>query len=186
MRQPSFALLAAFAASSCVLGCSDTAGPRTLHPMAGMYEITATMDSAGFRQSCYPQQGYCFPNAPTNGMVAVSGLLTVGDSLELAGDGSQSKLAVTGTMTLQGCVSDGTAYGCASRSPAETGVYAGAIMEEQLANPPMSFVLRRPTSLYGVSLGATSAGDSLYGTLGFIDYGQTRYSGRFVAHRRPR
>ena len=150
--------------------------------MAGTYDVTTIMDSVGFRSPCPPPAyGYCWPNAPTNGMVAVSGLLTVGDSLALPGDGSPRQLAVTGLITLQGCA--GGSSGCASRSSAETGEYTAAITEDQLANPPMSFVLRRPTSMFGVSLSATFAGDSLYGIVGFTDYGLSEYSGRFVARR---
>ena len=184
MRFPS--LPAIVAAITCVLGCSDAVAPGESHPMAGTYDVTATMDSAAFRQSCAsPAVGYCYPREPANGMVALSGQLVVGNSFAYAADGWRH-VSLDAVMTTQGCGSDGRGNGCASRGMAETKTYAGTASEVTLALLPMPLVVQpTPDAVGGIAFSATFAGDSLTGAVGFTGENLTRYSGHFVARRRP-
>jgi hypothetical protein len=189
MRFSSLASIAASVACASALGCTDLFRPRDVHPMAGTYDVTTTMDSAYFRGPCSGPSGpatvYCSLPTLANGMASLSGVITIGETFVTPSDGSPRYLTLNAVFITQDCVGSSDT-GCTSKGQLRTRDWVGKLTEADMATTPMYVYVQPTTSTYptGILLNSTFDGDSLYGRTGFATESQSGFTGPFVARRR--
>jgi hypothetical protein len=182
-------LSAALATGTWACG-SDPVTPRPLHPLAGVYDVTASIDTMSPRLPCStPPGGYCYVSAPTNGFAAFTGVLTIADTA--SSSSFPRPLQLGAQAMIQPCATSDQVSGCTAAAAGAPATFVGGfVVADSTSVSPIELVLLTPegqgaTQLMMLDLRSAVAGDSLGGRIEWDVNGGAKYWGTFTAHKRP-
>ena len=176
---------------SAALACgSDPVTPAPQHPLAGVYDITSSLDTLRPRIGCPTGGGVCYGAVATNGYAAFSGSLTIADAMASSSFPRPLQLQALGVV--QPCAPSAATDGCgAAAVPFSVTFRGGLDVADSTTAAPLELVLVTPDGsssptgqIMILDLRSELVGDSLSGTIAVAINGGSRYEGEFVAHKR--